>query len=89
MFVTDNTIWILLHAFWCMCACIYVCVCIFTHTHIYNIYMIHCTHISTPTYMFLLETYLRVELLVPKESVHLALKVFEVAPVYHNSGNVC
>ena len=51
--------------------------------------MIYYTHISTHTCMFLLETYLRIELLVPKESVHLALNVFEVAPVYHNSGNVC
>lgn len=39
--------------------------------------------------MFLLESYLRAELLVHKVGVHLALKVSQVMPIYHNDNNVC
>ena len=72
-----------------VCVHVYMYVYVYLHTHTHNIYMIYYTHISTHAYMFLLETYLGVELLVAKERLHLALEVFKVAPVYHSSGNVC
>lgn len=39
-------------------------------------------------YTFLLEIHLRVELLVYRVGVHLALKIFQVVWIYHNDNRV-
>ena len=85
----------ILYAFSCMYVCMFVYMCVYMCVHIYV-----CVYTYTHTkrhvercnsnnsrHIFLLNTYLRVELLVHGVGVHSALKAFQIVSVYHNDNN--